>query len=129
MANIQRCQQGTEAACRTTNALVSKALVYPQVGSHVGGGLHVNMPPTWDGQGATPPGWTKQAVSVYLVDALTAALPLPDDLVALVNAAPAQARLTGLERAAFATTVLGRALVDLDAYLPEVVSMAAASQV
>ena len=37
---------------------------------HVGGGKHVDMPETWDGQGDVPPGWSSHKGGV---------LPHPDE--------------------------------------------------
>lgn len=84
--------------------IADKALALPAPGAHVGDGLHVPMPPTWDGSGATPPGWTKESFRVVdlgggiaenpkLGPALTAALALPGN----------RARLTLAERLTFDT--------------------------
>ena len=48
----------TKTNCLTAVLLENKTLGYPLVGQHVGGGIHVPMPPTWDGIGVVPPGWT-----------------------------------------------------------------------
>ncbi len=129
MANLQKCVTGLEAANDALNAIVSKALGYPRVGQHVGGGLHVNMPPTWDGQGATPPGWTKQVVANYVASALDSVLPLSDSLVTVLQGGAAQALLTGLEIATLTAAIAGRVTVDLDGggYVPKA-SAAAKSQ-
>lgn len=46
---------GTEAECEQVVALIDKQCGYPKRGTHVGGGIHVDMPETF-----TPgaPGWT-----------------------------------------------------------------------
>ncbi len=120
MANNQRCATGTEAANDALNAVVSKALALPAVGAHVGGGVHVAMPPSWDGQGATPPGWTKQAVANHVLNASTAALPLEDSLVTLLQGGQAQERLSGPEIATLAQAIAGRVVVDLEVgYVPK----------
>jgi len=77
---------GTEAACDSVAAVVDKALGYPKKGTHVGGGIHVDMPATWDGQGATPPGWTKRHTTVYTASPSDAALQLEAATVAAVQA-------------------------------------------
>ena len=121
MANNQKCAQGTEAANDAINAIINKALVYPKIGTHIGSGVHVNMPPTWDGQGATPPGWSKQAVANYVASPTDAALPIPDTLAALLQAPPAQANLTGAEKGQLTAAINGRVTVDLDVggYVPK----------
>ncbi len=115
MANVQKCAQGLEATNDALNAIVNKALGYPKIGTRLGGGIHVPMPPTWDGQGATPPGWTKQVVANYVASALDSALPLPDALVAQLQAGPAQALLSAAEQLTLATAIAARVTVDLDA--------------
>lgn len=115
MARLVKVATGTEAASDATNAIINKALAFPKVGIRASGGGHPNMPATWDGQGACPFGWTKQQQQVWVASASDAILPLPDALVPLLQAAPAQARLTGPEIAALATAIAGRSTVDLDA--------------
>jgi hypothetical protein len=50
--------QATEALARESELNLDKLLAYPKRGTHVGGGLHVPMPASWDGIGAVPIGWT-----------------------------------------------------------------------
>lgn len=50
--------QASVLLATTTEANQDKLLGYPLAGLHVGGGRHVSMPPTWDGNGAVPIGWT-----------------------------------------------------------------------
>jgi hypothetical protein len=50
--------QGTLLLAQGTEQNQDKLLGYPLAGVHVGGGRHVPMPPTWDGNGAVPIGWT-----------------------------------------------------------------------
>lgn len=120
MANVTKAAQGTEVANDALNPIVSKAMGLPKVGTHIGGGTHVTMPSTWDGQGAIPPGWTKQAVAVYVASALDTALPLPDSLVSILQGGPAQSLLTAPEIATLAAAISGRVTVDLDAgYVPK----------
>lgn len=100
-------------------AIIDKALGFPRVGSHVGGGIHVPMPQTWDGQGATPPGWTKSATTPWVASTADAAVPLPDDMATELQRAGAQARLTGQERATLAAAIAGRSQVELDGRTPK----------
>ena len=119
MANLQRVSQAIESACDALNAIISKALGYPVAGVHIGAGRHVDMPASWDGLGATPPGWTKHEQQVWTLSALLAALPMPDDLIPRVQSGPAQNRLTGQEIASLAVAIAGRVTVDLDGYSPK----------
>lgn len=130
MANLQKCAQGTEAANDALNAIVDKALVYPKIGVHIGKGPHVPMPPSWDGQGALPPGWTRHIVANYVASAATSALPIPDDLAALLQGPPAQANLSGAEKGTLTAAINGRATVDLDVggYVPKAASAALAAK-
>lgn len=129
MANLQKCAQGLEATNDALNIIVNKALGFPRVGNHVGGGLHVNMPPTWDGQGACPQGWTKQMIANYVASALDSALPITDGLAAQLQAGPAQALLSAAEQLTLATAIAGRATVDLDVggYTPKASAVAQAA--
>lgn len=115
MANIQKCAQGVEATNDALSAIVSKALAYPKPGAHVGGGIHVNMPATWDGQGATPIGWTKQPVANWVASPVDSAVPISDALAAQLQAGPAQALLSGAEQATLAAALLARTSIDLEA--------------
>lgn len=114
MANSEKCSVGTEAANDALNAIVNKALGYPKRGTPVGGGIFPVIPETWDGQGPVPFGWTKQAVAVYVASATDSALPMPDDVVAQLQAGPAQARLSGAEKGLLTTAIAGRAVKDLE---------------
>lgn len=51
--------KGPNAAARNAiAAILDKAWLQPARGTHVGGGIRVPMPATWDGNGLVPPGWT-----------------------------------------------------------------------
>lgn len=50
--------QLTALLAANTEGTQDKLLGYPVAGVHVGGGRHVDMPASWDGSGAVPPGWT-----------------------------------------------------------------------
>ncbi|HET7088704.1 MAG TPA: hypothetical protein VFL17_08655, partial [Anaerolineae bacterium] len=80
MANVLKCVLATEASNDSLLVIMNKALMYPKIGTHVGGGLHVVMPPAYDGLGACPPGWTKQAADNWVNTAIDAALPMSDEL-------------------------------------------------
>lgn len=68
---------GTLANCQALNALQNKLQGLPLPGVHVGGGVHVDMPKTWDGTGPTPPGWTaygESSTKLVSVNSYTAEL-------------------------------------------------------
>lgn len=115
MANTEKCATGPEATNDALNAIVNKALGYPKKGTRVGGGIFPTISESWDGQGEAPFGWTKQATAVYVVSALDTALPLPDDLVAQLQAGPAQAALSGPEKATLNAAIATRTVKDLEA--------------
>jgi len=48
--------------------IISKLEGLPKIGTHIGGGIHVTMPDTWDGTGACPPGWTQFQDNVLVHD-------------------------------------------------------------
>ena len=50
--------QATSLLAAATEVTQDKLLGYPLAGVHVGGGRHVDMPASWDGNGAVPIGWT-----------------------------------------------------------------------
>lgn len=110
---------GTEAEMDAICVIIDKALGFPRAGTRVGGGIHVPMPETWDGQGPTPPGWTKRATVPWVVDATDAAVPLSDAMATELQRAGAQVRLTVQERATLAAAVAGRSQVELDGRNPK----------
>jgi hypothetical protein len=63
---LERCLVGTPQEMLAAQLASDKALGFPRPGVHVGGGRHVPMPTTWDGQGACPPGWTATASAPVL---------------------------------------------------------------
>lgn len=65
------------------------------------------MPDTWDGTGPTPTGWAKTAVDLHVGTSNTA-LDIPDAFAVLLQGAPAQANMTGPERAAVAQAIAQR---------------------
>jgi hypothetical protein len=97
--------QTTEASADSLSATVDLIYGWPQPGVRVGGGGHVTMPPTWNGQGATPPGWTKRQDAVWLKSASDCWYPMPDNIVAL---AAASGNLTGPQKASIASAGAGR---------------------
>jgi hypothetical protein len=99
--------------------IIDKALGFPRAGTPVGGGIHVPMPQTWDGQGATPLGWTKRATAVWVASASDAAVPLSDQMAAELQGATAQARLTAQERTTLAAAIAGRTQVELENRSPK----------
>lgn len=74
--------------------VLDRAWSQPAIGVHVGGGIHVSMPATWDGNGPVPPGWTSH--QAHRNDPIeTIWLPEPETATKL-------ARLTAGERAQLA---------------------------
>jgi type IV secretory pathway protease TraF len=82
-----------------------KLLGYPRVGVHVGGGVHVAMPATWDGTGSVPVGWTSYRGSgrQHPVRQEFAVLVDPECTAALANGR--RARLTAQEQTKMAADV------------------------
>lgn len=77
-------------------------LAPPLIGTQVGGGRHVDMPESWDGEGAVPIGWTGFAGP--LKDGATWKLPLPVEIDAADKtalSAQEKARLLGLTHKEF----------------------------
>jgi hypothetical protein len=50
--------RGTQSDCSAVSAARDKLLGPPVKGVHVGGGIHVAMPESWNGDGDVPLGWT-----------------------------------------------------------------------
>lgn len=104
---------GTLANCTTLNALQNKLQGLPLIGEHVGGGIHVDMPKTWDGTGPTPPGWTAYGQSsTRFVNALSYVAeldPITQDPNAVATLSPADK--TSLSSVLAAGTVAGTAVV------------------
>ncbi len=95
----------SRAAARVIEQTQDKLLGYPSAGAHVGGGIHVEMPDTWDGVGKPPPGWSSYSESSVAHPTLPqfAAIIDPDAGAALGNGRAV--RLTGPERAALAADI------------------------
>lgn len=110
-----KCATGTAVAMNTLGGICTKALGLPKVGSHVGPGTHVNMPPTWDGTGQVPPGWTNKFSPLWTQTALVAAVIIEDTDAAVLQLPANLARLTAPEASTLNTAIAGRSLVDLDA--------------
>lgn len=120
MASVQKCALGLESVNDALSSIVNKALGYPRKGAHVGGGIHVPMPESWDGQGVCPPGWTKQASSNWVASALDSALPLPDVLANELQLPSNLSRISALEQATLLAALAARTNVDLEAgYVPK----------
>ena len=115
-----KCATGTALAMSTLSGICDKDLGMPQVGTHIGGGIHCAMPQTWDGTGATPPGWTKKFSPLWTQTALIAAVIISDADAAILQLPANLARLTAPEASTLNTAIAGRSLIDLDAggYVP-----------
>lgn len=60
------------AAAIELRRVISKMSGYPTPGAHAGGGRHVANPPSWDGTGKCPEGWTQHQNAVLAnADAVT----------------------------------------------------------
>lgn len=120
MANNQKCVAATEASNDALLVIVNKALAYPLMGTHVGGGRHVTNP-TWDKYGDTPVGWTKQRVANWVLNSSTSQLPISDALATELQLPASQARLTAGEITTLNAAIAARALFDLQsaAYVPK----------
>jgi hypothetical protein len=110
----EKCRIATEALNDSLGLTLDKALGLPLPGKHVGGGLHVAMPATWDGSGATPPGWTKRASINYVLNASQSAFLLPDWLGDLVTNSPYYAGLSGAEKGQLTAALAARVPFDLE---------------
>lgn len=119
MANVL-CATGTAVQMNTLVGICDKASSLPKIGTHVGGGIHCNMPPTWDGSGATPSGWTKTFAAFWTQTALVAALPISNAQAAILQLPANLAKLTGPEAATLNAAIAARTQVDLEAggYVP-----------
>lgn len=125
-----RCYQGTEAQVDDIVTIIDKALAYPKIGTHIGGGRHVTMPPTWDSSGETPPGWTKRHTQTWVLNSTDAAVPISDADATELNRAAARARLTQAERDRLAAALATRANVELDGRTPKAsAAMVAAEEI
>ncbi len=96
----------------STEANQDKLLGYPLAGVHVGGGRHVDMPASWDGNGSVPIGWTSYKGSTRQHPTLAQwATPLdPDATNAMANGR--RSRLSALEQTKM-TADLAAAVVSL----------------
>lgn len=118
MSRPIKAATGTEAQMVALQATIDKALSYPRAGVSVGTIRRLAVPETWDGTGPTPPGWTRTATIPWVNSATDAVLPIPDDLAAELQSAPAQARLSAAERAAVSGALSARGSTILDGRTP-----------
>ena len=121
MANMHKVAAGTEAAMDALNVIVNKALGFPKVGTHAGGGIHCTMPSTWNGTGQTPTGWTKQRCAVWVAAANDARILISDALATELQQAGALANLNAGEISTLTTALAARSNVDVDlgSYIPK----------
>lgn len=101
--------------------LADLALDFPRKGMHIGGGAHAPMPDTWNGQGETPPGWTKTAQVPWVASATDAVFPISDGMAAQIQQPGAQGRLSAAQQLSINGAIAARANVDLEAgnYIPK----------
>lgn len=112
---LSNCATGTALAMSQLVTLCNLALSIPKVGTHVGVGTHCNMPPTWDGSGNAPEGWTSKFSALWTATALVAAVIINDSDAALLQLPGNLAKLTAPQAATLNAAIAGRTLVDLDA--------------
>lgn len=118
MSKPIKIASGTEAQMVALQATIDKALGYPRAGVSIGTIRRLEIPATWDGTGPNPPGWTLTASTPWVNSATDAVLPIPDDLAAELQSAPAQAKLSVAERAAVSGAISSRGSTVLDGRTP-----------
>jgi hypothetical protein len=98
----------TEANADSLRAIIDQAYGYPSRPARTLGNtaLPAKVPATWDGTGATPPGWTKTQVDVFRASASDAWLQLGDTEMARV----AQSSVSGPNKASVASA--GASAID-----------------
>lgn len=117
--------QLTALLAGSTEANQDKLLGYPLRGVQVGGGVHVPMPATWDGNGPVPLGWSSYRGSSKQHPTLTQfATPLDAECPAAM-ANGRRNRLTALEQTKMSAD-LAAAVVSLPGdWFPNVAEQAA----
>ena len=105
----------TKTNCQTAVTLENKVLGFPLVGRHIGGGVHVPMPPTWDGTGPVPPGWTAYSDADVAPDGKGAFVTTLDDGFTTATVA-ASSVLSPAEKTT-ATTLLTKAVAVSEAVI------------
>lgn len=114
---------GTLEECNALRAAIDKSLGFPRKGVQVGGGIHVDQPDDWDGNGECPPGWTATAVQIVEPTGDDKALPpiveLPDDIAVELAKPEAREKLDVVERVVVAEALAARTEKDASAYYPK----------
>lgn len=113
MANNQPCVAGTESACEALCLIIARALGYPKRGT---AGPGANVPATWNAVGNVPIGWTLRPTTTWYQSITTCAVPIPSAMQMELAAAPAQARLTPIDRASLNTALAAISTINLDSY-------------
>lgn len=102
----------TKTNCLTAVVLENKVLGFPLVGVHVGGGIHVDMPATWDGNGLVPPGWTAYSDANVAPDGKGAFVTKLDD--GFTTTTVAASPVLSVNEKTTATTLLNKAVAIVD---------------
>lgn len=91
----------SQANAQALEQQLDKLLGLPLKGTHVGGGLHVDMPDTWNGSGKVPPGWSSYLGSSFKHPTLSQWATLLDpNLAAALLDSGKTSKLSGAELAA-----------------------------
>lgn len=77
--------------------IMDKALSFPAAGVHIGEGIHVNMPESWDGTGEVPEGWTL-TTTIILTEEDAVAFKISDNIKAELLKSDRQSKLTETEK-------------------------------
>lgn len=102
----------TQAGAVETRRIIGKLEQSQKVGTHVGGGRHVNMPATWDGKGAPAPGWTCHDVKVVTKDSTHWACEITAQVITDSADSTHRARCTAAELVVLDAAVAGAAVLD-----------------
>jgi hypothetical protein len=102
----------TEPAAVELEQLEDKLLSLPAKGVHIGGGIHVPMPDTWDGNGKPPMGWTSYRTSSIKHPTLAQWATPMDAKVSTALVGPDASKLTAAEKTKLAAAD-GAAVVKL----------------
>jgi hypothetical protein len=88
----------TQPAAVELEQLEDKLLSLPAKGVHVGRGIHVPMPASWDGNGKPPMGWTSYRTSTIKHPTLSQWATPMDAKVSTALAGPDASKLTAGEK-------------------------------
>jgi hypothetical protein len=107
---------GTEGNCEALASLIARALGYPKRSTSAVTARRITVQATWNGIGDTPVGWTKRPTTTWFLSSSSCIVPIPDAMATELAAAPAQARLTPVDRASLTAALAARSSVTVDSY-------------